>query len=120
MTRSERAPAVAFGYVRGMDEFIDVEGASGARYRFRRTPELPTSAGNFVFVRRDGEGARIAGCGSANSLVEVVRLWPRAVEQEQADGLYVYLNVARRTRNEVHKDIAEKHQPALIAVELGL
>ena len=104
-----------------MNEFIDVEGASGGRYRFRLMRDLgdlPATAGNFVFVRREAGVAKVVGCGSANSLMEVGKLWSRAVEQHQADGLYVYLSVARRMRTDVHQDIAEKHRPALVSVEL--
>jgi hypothetical protein len=106
-----------------MEGFIDVEGASGARYRFRLAPDhaaLPATAGNFIFARRDAGGPRLVGCDSANNLAEVTKLWAGAVDEQHADSLYVYLNVARRTRNEVHENIAEKHHPAPIAVDLGL
>jgi len=102
-------------------DFIDVEGASGASYRFRlvREPaDLPATAGTFVFVRRAAGGPEVVACGTANSLMEVGKLWPRAVEQLQAESLYIYLSVARRLRTDVHQDIAEKHRPALVSVEL--
>jgi len=104
-----------------MNEFIDVEGASGARHRFRLMRDLsalPATAGAFVFVRREAGCTKVVACGSANSLIEVGKLWLRAAEQHQADALYVYLSVARRMRTEVHQDIAEKHLPALVTVEL--
>lgn len=104
-----------------MNDFIDVEGASGGRYRFRlmrNLDELPATAGAFVFVRREAGGVQVVACGSANSLMDVGKLWGRAVEQHQAQGLYVYLSVARRMRTEVRQDIAEKHRPALVSVEL--
>jgi len=103
-----------------MNEFVDITGASGTSYRFRLAADaaaLPDAAGNFVFVRQEDGRAHIVGSGSAGNLAVAAKLWARAVAEQQADSLYFYLSIARRMRTEVHEDIAEKHHPALIAVE---
>ena len=49
-----------------MKDFIDLEGASGAKYRFRLwpdgTPHLPTG-GNFVYVRQEQRGFTVLVVG---------------------------------------------------------
>jgi hypothetical protein len=104
-------------------EFIDVSGASGQVYRFRRVAgpaALPRMAGNFLFVRAGLDGPVVVGCGSSNDLTLAQALWPRAIETQFADAIYVRLDVARRPRSETHADIAERHGPELLAEEFDL
>jgi len=104
-----------------MDQFIDIAGASGASYRFRAAPQpsaLPMAAGNFVFVRHEEHRPQVVCCGSTNSLVQAGSLWSAAVEEHQAEGIYIHLNIARRFRAQVHEDISAKHQPAMAAPDM--
>ena len=81
-----------------MQDLLDLTGASGADYRFRRVEDparLPTTAGNFLYVRWRGSTPQVLCCGAVNSLVEASDRWDFAVRSHGAQGLYVRLNVAR-------------------------
>ena len=103
-----------------MNEVIDIRGASGEAYRFRLQSEdrpLPATAGNFVYVRAEGEGFALICCGETHSLIHARRLWPHAVSEHQATHLYLRLNVARVRRHEECADIVARHQPVMTSCE---
>ena len=102
-----------------MPQFIDLQGASGAQYRFRLASGFSPLAGNFVFVRTEQGRALVVGAGTATSLKEVAALWRRAVDELQAEAVYLYLNIASRARLPVHDDIVQQHNPPFVALELG-
>ena len=94
-----------------MTPFIDLPGASGALYRFRRFDgQLPPVGGNFVYVREDDGAARVVGCGKTRVLAQALAANPR--RGGEAGELYVRLNVASALRDAEHADlIAALPQP---------
>uniref|UniRef100_B0T9E2 Uncharacterized protein n=1 Tax=Caulobacter sp. (strain K31) TaxID=366602 RepID=B0T9E2_CAUSK len=103
-------------YVREVKEHLDLQGASGATYRFRLIADpgqLPATSGNFVYVRWRGSVPQVFCCGAVNSLTSATRLWDVAVRTHGAEGLYVRLNVARAQRDEEHADLIEKIRPPM-------
>lgn len=99
-----------------MQEHLDLQGASGATYRFRLIADpdqLPATSGNFVYVRWRGATPQVFCCGAVNSLTAAVRSWDEAVRAYGASGLYVRLNVARSARDEEHADLVEKYRPPM-------
>ena len=99
-----------------MQEILDLQGASGDSYRFRRIAnpgQLPATSGNFVHVRWSGNAAQIVYCGAVNTLTSAADRWAEAVGAHGAAGLYVRLNVARRGRDEEHADLVAKHRPLM-------
>lgn len=94
-----------------MKDFIDLEGASGARYRFRLWPEgaahLPVG-GNYVYVRRNKSGVTVLSVGECNDLSRAREGWAEAVRQG-ATHLMTRLNVSRAIREAEHADLAAKY-----------
>lgn len=112
--------AAEFGYVQGVSEFIDINGASGAKYRFRRIDgpmRLPATAGNFIFMRACPGGEEMIGCGAVSSLARAATAWSTAAVEHQADTIYIRLNVSRTIRAAEHEDIVAEQAPVLIVVD---
>jgi hypothetical protein len=65
-----------------MQSFIDLEGVSGARYRFQRVEDLaslPAIAGNYVYVRHNGNKQPvIVCCGADETLMRAASGWASA------------------------------------------
>jgi hypothetical protein len=104
-----------------MDDVIDLPGASGAQYRFRRADlgDLPVMAGNLVVARGPADRREVLLCGAAQSLA---RAAPTAAEVLQAHHdarLYVRLNVARAVREAEHADLVAGVSPATAIADLG-
>jgi hypothetical protein len=100
-----------------MQNFIDLEGASGATYRFQRVDDLanlPAIAGNFVYVQGDGPKPVIVCCGTDDTLLKAAGRWPAAQQSHRATGLYVRRNVSWKVRASEHEDIVERHRPPLV------
>jgi hypothetical protein len=97
--------------------FIELVGASGARYRFRKVDgHLPPIGGNFVCVRTErGGGSRVVGCGKARTLA---RALAEEIHQVGPKGdLYVRLNVSGALRDSEHEDlVAALPQPLAVYV----
>jgi hypothetical protein len=91
-------------------DFIDIPGASGTAYRFRRWPSSgahPPIAGNFAIVAERTQ--KILAVGVVDDLSrarEELEALPRRAT------LYTRLNVARRLREAEHADLALKHADA--------
>jgi hypothetical protein len=103
-----------------VSEFIDITGVSGSVYRFRRITgpaQLPAMAGNFLFSRRDGDRNEMICCGEVPSLMRAAEAWPSAVEQHQAEAIFVRLNVSRSVRVAEHMDIIAGHNPRIVVAE---
>ena len=100
-----------------MKDFIDLEGASGAQYRFRLWPEgaphLPTG-GNYVYVREEPTGFTVLVVGETNDLSQAHSEWPAAVRRG-ATGVFTRLNVSRAIRNAEHQDLAARYQPRRVS-----
>ena len=105
-----------------MKQFIDIVGASGSVYRFRRVgdpAQLPAKAGNFLFSRPGGPREEVVCCGTALNLARAETLWKAAVEQHQAAAIFVRLNVSRTSRASEHDDIVERQKPAMVVADVG-
>jgi hypothetical protein len=94
-----------------MKTFIDLEGASGATYRFRLweagAPHQPI-AGNYVCVRADKAGYAIVGIGETLDLSQLRGKLSKRV-REAATHVYTRLNVARANREAEHADLMARH-----------
>ena len=100
-----------------MREFVDLPGASGARYRFKllRAGETPLRiAGNYAILRSRAEGYAVVHLGMTNDL-SGVREEASAVAGRVSFDLYVRLNIARSSREGEHADIAARHGLAELA-----
>jgi hypothetical protein len=100
-----------------MQNFIDLEGASGATYRFQRVDDLsklPPIAGNFVYVGDDGPKPVVICCGIGETLLRAANDWPAAQRTHQAKVIYVRKNVSWKVRASEHGDIVERHRPPLV------
>lgn len=100
-----------------MQGFIDLEGASGATYRFHRVEDLsnlPAIAGNFAYVQGDGPKPVLVCCGTDETLLKAAVRWPSAQQTHRATAIYVRKNVSWKVRALEHDDIVEKHRPPLI------
>jgi len=113
VTRRFRASAsVAFAplspFSRFVNSFIDLIGASGTAYRFRK-PDGAVSpvGGNFVYVREQDGAARVVCCGRARSLGWALSqpVWPSDENAEPDDELYVRLNAISGVRSSEHEDL---------------
>lgn len=98
--------------------FIDISGASGASYRFRRWPDgsghLPI-AGNFIVVREGSFPVEVVVIGMTNDLSQA-----RSSTKAKGEALvYTRLNVARATREAEHADLAARWPKARVVAEKG-
>jgi hypothetical protein len=100
-----------------MQNFIDLEGASGATYRFQRVDDLsnlPAIAGNFVYVHDDGLKRVVVCCGTDETLLSAAGRWPAAQQTHRATGIYIRRNISWKVRASEHEDIVERHRPPLV------
>ena len=90
-----------------MGDFIDIPGASGTPYRFRRTTpaELPTMAGNLLVATGSTPRLKVILCGAARSLARAAPTVGEALEANRSARLFIRLNVARAVREAEHADI---------------
>ena len=97
-----------------MQDFIDLEGASGASYRFRiwasDASHLPV-AGNFVVVRQEADGFNVGVMGIADDLSKVRVEWSK-VAAAQGAFIFTRLNVSRAIRTAEHDDLAARYSKA--------
>lgn len=104
-----------------MTDFLDLQGASGAPYRFRHVTveDLPTMAGNVVVVTPPYPLRAVVFCGAAECLANAApRLGPTLAAHPGAQ-VYVRLNVARATRETEHADLVAGVAPSAHANNLG-
>ena len=97
-----------------MNDFIDLTGASGATYRFRRRAvagdHLPI-AGNFALVTLVDGKVTVTTLGKSNDLSRLIA----PTEPPEAQ-VYTRLNVARAIRTAEHDDLAAAY-PAAEVIE---
>jgi hypothetical protein len=92
-----------------MQDFIDLEGASGARYRFRLWPagrsHVPM-AGNYAVVREENGRLKVVGLGQS---LDLSASRPEAIKG-RGPGVHLFtrLNVARAARETEHDDLAAR------------
>jgi hypothetical protein len=94
-------------------DFLDVTGASGATYRFRRigVDALPATAGNLLVVAGAPSRLSYRLCAAARSLNTAgAAIAPRLAEVRGAK-LFVRLNVSRVVRDAEHADIVAAVRP---------
>jgi hypothetical protein len=94
-----------------MREFIDLQGASGAAYRFRLWPaDAPHQpiAGNYVCVRAERDGYEIVSVGETLDLSQVRGKLTKRV-RDATTQIYTRLNVARAIRTAEHEDLLARH-----------
>jgi hypothetical protein len=104
------------GYVNLVKEHVDLQGASGATYRFRLVgdpDQLPAAGGNFVYVLWYENTPRVSFCGAVSSLSAATNWWDEAVRLHGVQGLYVRLNVARAVRENEHADLVDRVKPPM-------
>lgn len=90
-------------------DFIDIEGASGARYRFRAWPHgVPQLPGNYAYVRTDADRVSVLAVGEAIDLSQVRSDWPQAATQG-ATQVFTRLNVPKTIRHAEHEDLAARY-----------
>lgn len=96
-----------------MTEFVDLQGASGARYRFRRADlaALPAMAGNLVVASGAPGRLKVRFCGAARSLAQAAPAIAQALSAHRGARLYIRLNVARTTREAEHADLVAGLNP---------
>ena len=96
-----------------MKQYIDLQGASGAVYRYKlaedRDPRT-TIAGNFVFA--DAAGT-IVYAGEANNLHGAGNRFPEAAMKHKAEYLYTRLNVSGASRSDELQDIVAAVKPVM-------
>lgn len=87
-----------------MKPFIDLVGASGALYRFRRFEEgpMPATGGNFAYVRDDDGAPRIVGFGKARTLAHALA---GAGRRDSEGELYIRLNVVGSVQDSEYEDL---------------
>ena len=96
-----------------MKDFIDLQGASGAAYRFRLWADGADHqpiAGNYVCVQAEGGEARIVSVGETLDLSAVREALPKRL-REATTHIYTRLNVARAIRCAEHEDLMARHAP---------
>jgi hypothetical protein len=99
-----------------MRDVIDVTGASGTAYRFRRLEHhsaAPATAGNFLYVRWENAAAVLLYVGDADTLTAIQARWPDAQTKHGATDIYYRLNVGREVRHRERDDILERERPPM-------
>jgi hypothetical protein len=97
-------------------DFIDIRGASGTAYRFRRWPETgahPPIAGNFAVVSNSGA---ILCLGVLDDLSRAPAVLEARLKGAQ---LFTRFNVSRLHRETEHADLALEHADAAMADAAG-
>jgi hypothetical protein len=99
-----------------MRDFVDLQGASGARYRFRVWPEgaphLPMG-GNYAYVREDSVGFTVLEVGETNDLSRAQVERPKAAKRGVTH-VFTRLNVSRAIRSAEHNDLIANYQSARV------
>ena len=93
-----------------MNEFVDLKGASGATYRFRRIPDGEPHqriAGNYAVLKPRARGFTVRLVGATNDLSLARGLCPAALLKGAQ--LYTRLNVSRELREAEHQDLAANY-----------
>jgi len=102
-------------------DFLDVTGASGAAYRYRRVAldDLPVTAGNLVVVVGSPPRRRFLLCAAARSLSRAQPQVEPFLREHRAAQLFIRLNVARATREAEHADVVAAAEPEADLSDLG-
>jgi len=96
-----------------MKDFIDLKGASGATYRFRRIPDGEPHqriAGNYAVLKLGQRGFTVRLVEATNDLSQARARCP--AEVLKGAQLYTRLNVSRAAREAEHQDLLANYGPA--------
>lgn len=99
-----------------MQDILDLKGATGEAYRFRRLDRLgeaPATAGAFVYVRWEGAASVMLFLGESDSLLAAGVRWAEAQARHRATDVYVRLNVAHEARAREGQDMLGVLQPIM-------
>src|SRR5438067_11786881 len=98
-------------------DFIDIPGASGTAYRFRRWPSSgshPAIAGNFVVVAENTRKVLAVGV-----IDDLSRVRAELEHLPRGAALFTRLNVVRREREAEHSDLTQQNPEASRDVTIG-
>lgn len=96
-----------------MRAFVDLQGASGATYRFRLAPEGQVTtpmAGNYALLRQEADGFAVVSVAATNDLTTANAEWKRAQAKQAGAHLYIRLNVSASIRETEQRDIAAHYR----------
>lgn len=96
-----------------MRAFVDLQGASGATYRFRLAPDGQVTtpmAGNYALLRAEADGFTVLSVAATNDLTTAAAEWKRAQAKQGAVHLYIRLNVSASIRETEQRDIAAHYR----------
>lgn len=104
-----------------MTDFVELQGASGAHYRFRRAEpgDLPAMAGNAVVATGTPGKLKVVYCAAARSFSQAAPALRETLSAHKGARLYIRLNVARATREAEHGDLVAGLDPEAHADDLG-
>jgi hypothetical protein len=98
-----------------MRQFIDLEGASGATYRFRIWPDEdshPPVAGNYVVVCEGSAGPVVVAAAASDNLSTVEAHLQERLRDQAGARIFTRLNTLRAVRLAENADIVAHYQPA--------
>jgi hypothetical protein len=103
-----------------MADFLDVTGASGGAYRFRRvaSAELPATAGNLLVASGLATPLRILLSASADSLTRTASVVKETLAANPDAGVFIRLNVARAIRDAEYADVVAAVHPETQVADL--
>lgn len=100
-----------------MQDYIDIQGVSGARYRFMRLKDgrpLSPMGGNYLYARFTSERLELVFVGEVQNLLKDAReRWSEAQQKFGASDLYSRLNISERIRRQELEDILEATHPPM-------
>lgn len=99
-----------------MNDFIDLQSASGVAYRFRiwrdGAAHLPI-AGNFACIKEEAQGFTVLCVGECNDLSQLRSDLPKAVLRVTTH-VFTRLNVGRAVRLAEHADLTGPYKPVRV------
>lgn len=108
---------VLAGLEAGVQDQVDITGASGVVYRFMRLKDgrpLSPMGGNYLYGRFTGEKFELVCAGEVQNLLKDAReRWTEAVERYQVSDLFSRLNISERVRQLELADIVEANHPPM-------
>lgn len=101
-----------------MRDIIEIEGASGQRYRFTNaTPaSTPNDAGNFIFMTKANPPTVVCS-GTTDNLRVAAKFWEGVPSHAADTYFYIRRNVTKTMRQVEHDDICLKHTPEMVVFE---
>lgn len=101
-----------------VDEIIDIEGASGSSYRFKRETDASalSGSGNFIIIS-DKHKPTVVCSGTTADLSMALRFWREMPDHEISTSFYTRRNVTKAMRQAEHDDICLKHAPEMVLFE---